>query len=138
MAPTRNVAIECVKDMVRDGANRFSKNNLKSGDLFAQVEEDFNPYEKFKDLPKLKLTEKLEFEKKSLGYYLSGHPVLAIENKIKNLRTLPIEQVTNDTQKASLVCLINNVRQIKDRKGKPLMFINFSDGTGSMLSLIHI
>ena len=40
--------------MVRDGSNRSAKNNLKSGDLFAQVEEDFNPYEKFKDLPKLK------------------------------------------------------------------------------------
>ena len=136
LAPSRNVAIECVKDMVRDGANRPAKNNLKSGDLFAQVEEDFNPYEKFKDLPKLKLTEKLEFEKKSLGYYLSGHPVLAIENKIKNLRTLAIQQVTNDTQKASLVCLINNVRQIKDRKGRPLIFVNFSDGTGSMDGII--
>jgi len=31
-----------------------------------------------------------------------------------------------------LVCLINSVRQIKDRKGKPLTFINFDDGTGVM------
>ena len=28
--------------------------------------------------------------------------------------------------------LINSVRQIKDRKGKPVTFINFDDGTGVM------
>ena len=82
-------------------------------------------------------TEGLNFSAKSAklsGVFLAYEKL--IENKIKNLRTLPIEQVTNDTQKASLVCLINNVRQIKDRKGKPLMFINFSDGTGSMDGII--
>jgi DNA polymerase-3 subunit alpha len=31
-----------------------------------------------------------------------------------------------------LVVLINSVRQIKDKKGKPLTFINFDDGTGVM------
>ena len=35
-------------------------------------------------------------------------------------------------QKASLVVLIFSVRQIKDKKGKPLTFINFDDGTGVM------
>ena len=31
---------------------------------------------------------------------------------------------------------INSVRQIKDRKGKPLTFINFNDGTGSMDGIV--
>ena len=82
------------------------------------------------------MSEKLELEKKSLGYYLSGHPVLAIENKIKKIRSKTINKLNNDTKKASLVCLINSVRQIKDRSGKPLTFINFDDGTGTMDGIV--
>jgi DNA polymerase-3 subunit alpha len=32
--------------------------------------------------------------------------------------------------------LINNVRQIKDRKGNPLTFINFDDGSGTMDGIV--
>ena len=135
LAPSRTIAIKCVKDMLRDVS---SNNNLgpKSGDLFSSIEENFNPYEKYENITPLTLTEKLEFEKKSLGYYLSGHPVTAIENKIKKIRSKKISELSNEIKSASLVCLINNVRQIKDRKGKPLTFINFNDGTGSMDGIV--
>ena len=131
LAPSRTVAIKSVNDMLKDGTNN-NNSNLQSGDLFSSIEDSFNPYEKYENIPKLTLTEKLELEKKSLGYYLSGHPVLAIENKIKKIRSKRIVELSNDTKTASLICLINSVRQIKDRKGKPLTFINFNDGTGTM------
>ena len=84
----------------------------------------------------MNLSEKLLLEKKSLGYYLSGHPVSAIETKIKKVRSALIKDITNDTKKLSTVSLINNIRQIKDRKGNPLTFINFDDGTGIMDGII--
>ena len=74
--------------------------------------------------------------KKSLGYYLSGHPVIAIDNKIKKIRTNRISDLNTDIKKSSLVCLVNSVRQIKDRKGMPLTFINFDDGSGVMDGII--
>ena len=80
----------------------------------------------------MNLSELLALEKKSLGYYLSGHPVNAIETKVNRLRSTQIHKLNHDTKKASLVVLINSVRQIKDKKGKPLTFINFDDGTGVM------
>ena len=97
----------CKKDMLRDVS---SNNNLgpKSGDLFSSIEENFNPYEKYENVTPLTLTEKLEFEKKSLGYYLSGHPVTAIENKIRKIRSKKISELSNEIKSASLVCLINN------------------------------
>ena len=80
----------------------------------------------------MNLSELLALEKKSLGYCLSGHPVNAIETKVNRLRSTQIHKLNHDTKKASLVVLINSVRQIKDKKGKPLTFINFDDGTGVM------
>tara|TARA_B100001758_G_C18403816_1_gene610687 strand:- start:1757 stop:2827 length:1071 start_codon:yes stop_codon:yes gene_type:complete len=136
LAPSRTIAIKCVKDMLGENSSNRIESNLKSGDLFSSIEVDFDPYEKYKNTPELTLTEKLELEKKSLGYYLSGHPVLAINNKIKKIRTRSINELSNETKTGSLVCLINSIRQIKDRKGKPLTFINFNDGTGTMDGIV--
>ena len=136
LAPSRTIAIKSVEDMLKDGASNSNNTSVQSGDLFSSIEEDFDPYEKYKNTPELTLTEKLEFEKKSLGYYLSGHPVLAIENKVKKIRSKKISELNNETKTATLICLINSVRQIKDRKGKPLTFINFNDGTGTMDGIV--
>ena len=136
VAPSRTIAIKCVKDMLSESSSKRMDSNLKSGDLFSSIELDFDPYEKYENTPELTLTEKLELEKKSLGYYLSGHPVLAIENKIKKIRTKKICELTNETKTGSLICLVNSIRQIKDRKGKPLTFVNFNDGTGTMDGIV--
>ena len=132
IAPSRTVAIACIEDMLKDSTKAANSSSVKSGDLFASIDEDFDPYEKYKNLPDLTMSELLSLEKKSLGYYLSGHPVDAIGGKIEKLRSRKIGDITNDIKKASLVCLINSARQIKDRKGNPLTFINFDDGSGVM------
>tara|TARA_B110000967_G_scaffold35668_1_gene34771 strand:+ start:3794 stop:7234 length:3441 start_codon:yes stop_codon:yes gene_type:complete len=132
IAPSRTIAIACIEDMLKDSSRAVNGPSAKSGDLFASIDEDFDPYEKYKNLPDLTMSELLSLEKKSLGYYLSGHPVNAIETKIEKLRSRKIGDLTNDIKKASLVCLINSARQIKDRKGNPLTFINFDDGSGIM------
>ena len=132
IAPSRSVAVSCIEDMLKDGSNNSSKQTAMSGDLFSSLNESFDPYEKYKNVTDIGLSELLSLEKKSLGYYLSGHPVNAIEKKINKLRSKTISKLDHDTKKASIVCLLNSVRQIKDKKGKPLTFINFDDGTGVM------
>ena len=118
--------------MLKGASNGVSSKVAQSGDLFANLNVEFDPYEKYKNTQDIPLSELLALEKKSLGYYLSGHPVKAIENSIKKIRSKKISDLSQDTKRASLVCLINSVRQIKDKKGKPLTFINFDDGTGVM------
>ena len=132
IAPSRSIAISCVEDMLKDGSKNISKQVGMSGDLFSSLDDSFDPYEKYKNTQDMNLSELLALEKKSLGYYLSGHPVNAIETKVNRLRSTQIYKLNHDTKRASLVVLINSVRQIKDKKGKPLTFINFDDGTGVM------
>ena len=132
IAPSRSIAVSCIEDMLKDGSSNSSKQAAMAGDLFSSLNESFDPYEKYKNTIDIGLSELLSLEKKSLGYYLSGHPVNAIEKKINKLRSKTISKLDHDTKKASIVCLVNSVRQIKDKKGKPLTFINFDDGTGVM------
>jgi DNA polymerase-3 subunit alpha len=136
IAPSRSIAVSCIEDMLKDGSNNSSKQTDMSGDLFSSLSESFDPYEKYKNITDIGLSKLLSLEKKSLGYYLSGHPVNAIETKINKLRSKTISKLNHDTKKASIVCLVNSVRQIKDKKGKPLTFINFDDGTGVMDGVI--
>ena len=135
IAPSRSVAIACISDMLQDGGKAIAS-SASSGDLFATIDADFNPYEKYTNIDELNLVDKLNLEKKSLGYYLSGHPVKAIKDNIAPLRSHEIGNLKIDTKKARLVCLINSVRQIKDNRNKPLTFINFDDGTGAMDGII--
>ncbi|MDB3996961.1 DNA polymerase III subunit alpha [Gammaproteobacteria bacterium] len=136
IAPSRSIAIACIEDMLKDGSKNISKQSGMSGDLFSSIDNSFDPYEKYKNTQDMNLSELLALEKKSLGYYLSGHPVNAIESKVSRLRSTTIHKLNHDTKKAALVVLINSVRQIKDKKGKPLTFINFDDGTGVMDGII--
>lgn len=136
IAPSRSIAIACIEDMLKDGSKNISKQSGMSGDLFSSLDNSFDPYEKYKNTQDMNLSELLALEKKSLGYYLSGHPVNAIESKVNRLRSTTIHKLNHDTKKAALVVLINSVRQIKDKKGKPLTFINFDDGTGVMDGII--
>ena len=135
IAPTRSIAIACISDMLQDGGKAITS-SANSGDLFSTIDIDFNPYEKYTNTEDLNLVDKLNLEKKSLGYYLSGHPVRAIKENITPLRSHEISSLKIDTKKARLVCLINSVRQIKDNRNKPLTFINFDDGTGAMDGII--
>ena len=135
IAPSRSIAIACIGDMLKDGGKAITS-AAASGDLFATIDIDFNPYEKYTNIKELNLIDKLNLEKKSLGYYLSGHPVKAIKDNIAPLRSHEISSLEMDTKKARLVCLINSVRQIKDNRNKPLTFINFDDGTGAMDGII--
>ncbi len=87
IAPSRSIAISCVEDMLKDGSKNISKQVGMSGDLFSSLDDSFDPYEKYKNTQDMNLSELLALEKKSLGYYLSGHPVNAIETKVNRLRS---------------------------------------------------
>jgi len=132
IAPSRSIAIRSVVDMLKDGSKNPTGNTMQSGDLFANTNHKFDPYEKYSKIEEFGLSELLSLEKKSLGYYLSGHPVDAINNQVSILRSSQIGGLDIDSKKGSLVALINSSRQIRDRSGKPLTFINFDDGTGTM------
>ena len=136
LAPSRSIALASIEDILKVNSSNKSNLNLKSINLLETIQDDIDPFEVYRDIQQLTESEKLKLEKQSLGYYLSGHPVLALENKVRIIRSKRIKELNNDIKKATLVCLINSIRQTKDRKGKPLTFINFDDGTGIMEGII--
>ncbi len=132
---SRSIALECIPDMLKEGDKKASE-ALFAGDLFSNVEEDFNPYDQYKDVNPLNFSQKLKYEKEALGFYISGHPVEAIKDDIKDLRSHKISNLDANTSSATIVGLVNSTRQIKDSKNKPITFVNFDDESGSMDGII--
>ena len=132
---SRSIALACIPDMLKEGDKKAS-DELFAGDLFSNVEEDFNPYDQYKDVNPLNFSQKLKYEKEALGFYISGHPVEAIKDDIKDLRSHKISDLDANTSSATIVGLVNSTRQIKDSKNKPVTFVNFDDETGSMDGII--
>jgi DNA polymerase-3 subunit alpha len=132
---SRSIALACIPDMLKEGDKKAS-DGLFAGDLFSNVEEDFNPYDQYKDVNPLNFSQKLKYEKEALGFYISGHPVEAIKDDIKDLRSHKISDLDANTSSATIVGLVNSTRQIKDSKNKPITFVNFDDESGSMDGII--
>ena len=132
---SRSIALACIPDMLKEGDKKAS-DALFAGDLFSNVEEDFNPYDQYKDVNPLNFSQKLKYEKEALGFYISGHPVEAIKDDIKDLRSHKISDLDANISSATIVGLVNSTRQIKDSKNKPITFVNFDDESGSMDGII--
>ena len=132
---SRSIALACVPDMLKE-ADKKASDALFAGDLFSNVEEDFNPYDQYKEVNPLNFSQKLKYEKEALGFYISGHPVEAIKDDIKDLRSHKISDLDANISSATIVGLVNSTRQIKDSKNKPITFLNFDDESGSMDGII--
>ena len=131
LAPSRSIALACMEDMLREG-QKNSAQMAGTSDLFASMEETFDPYEKYVNVKDLSKEDLLNHERDALGYYFSGHPVIAIDGMVENLRSHTISQVTDDINRVKIVGLLNSYRQIRDRSNKQIAFISFDDGTGTM------
>ena len=132
---SRSIALACIPDMLKEGEKKAS-NEFFSGDLFSNIEQDFNPYDQYKNVRPLNSSQKLKYEKEALGFYVSGHPVKAIKDDIKDLRSHRISDLDVNISTATVVGLVNSIRQTNNTQDKPITYVNFEDEGGSMDGII--
>ena len=82
-------------------------------------------------LPEMPLKEILNFEKESTGLYLSGHPLDAYRGfaEVVGAKTTKqvLEHEIRDSEKVSLVVLINEVKNKSTKKGDLMAFLTVED-----------
>jgi DNA polymerase-3 subunit alpha len=116
-----------------DKANKLAEQHLTSqlsgqGDLFAQVAEETE--EEYINGPALEAQERLQGEKQTLGFYLSGHPFDAYQEELRQF-TKPIGSLMAKPKVNQKVAgLIISTRFMKTKTGKKLAIIGLEDTTG--------
>ncbi len=108
--------------------NQKSKNNGQIG-LFASMSSAINTMEvKLEPAPPAKLLDKLAWEKELLGLYVSSHPLHGFK-KLFESKCVPISSIdkTMVNKKVILGGLINSVKKIITKTGKPMLFLKLED-----------
>lgn len=77
------------------------------------------------------LGEKLDYEEKYLGFYISGHPT---ENYPKLKRQLGLKTISEVTvgNNQQLVVYLKEIREIRTKKGEKMAFLTVNDATGEI------
>ena len=100
-------------------------NEAKTEDIFEQAPST----QAVEDYP---LQEKLRLEKEYIGFYISDHPLKAINQAAQILSPISLGTLSEQKsqQKISAVVMLNSVRKIITKKGDPMAFVQMEDITG--------
>ncbi|PSB06766.1 trans-splicing intein-formed DNA polymerase III subunit alpha C-terminal partner DnaE-C [Pleurocapsa sp. CCALA 161] len=76
--------------------------------------------------------EKLRLEKEYIGFYISDHPLKAINQAAQILSPISLSALSEQKakQKLSAVVMLNSVRKIITKNGDPMAFVQMEDITG--------
>ena len=114
-------------------------NLLQSSDKDAPYQYPSLPHED--ELPEEEI---LRYEKESLGFYVSGHPLVKYEHMLKELSSLPISQLITKTPPIEEVKLCGIISQLQtkmakggQKDGQKMVFFKMRDLTGVIDAVIY-
>ncbi len=118
-----DVAIEHAELMTPSDDSQF--------DLF--LNDEFNLKPKYVEVEPFKVEEKLKFEKESLGFYFSSHPVEVFRKRLREVGAINIDELPSKAdRKTSIGAMIGNIRTIRTKKGEVMAFLSLGDETGDV------
>ncbi len=108
-------------------------NDDRSNNQTSLFTENINQKDNFDYLPAIKWTKKelLQEEFKSLGFYISDHPLNEYNEIFEQLRIIPYKDFQNNNESEALVAgTIMSIQEKKSAKGTPFAIVKFSDNRG--------
>lgn len=125
-----------ILDKAIERAQRFQKDRISKQtnmfDMFSADGSGEGNEETLPDIPEWSDEELLSFEKESLGFYISKHPLNQFRDdlqKYTNADTLSITNKLNDKE-IRIGGIINKTREITTRKGDRMCFVTLEDLKG--------
>jgi DNA polymerase-3 subunit alpha len=115
--------------------DRESGQAVLFGGLLAATEAEDRP---LADVPDWPASEKLAGEKETLGFFVTGHPLDAYEEKVKELAThdtSALEGLERGTE-VTLCGILTGVQRRRNREGKPWASMQIEDRVGSVEAVV--
>ncbi len=130
----RRQMLQCLDLVINAAEQEYERSAGGQMSLFDDIEQSSGSVDIshiIPDLPEMPLKEILNFEKESTGLYLSGHPLDAYKGfaravSAKNTKQV-LEHEIKDSEKVSLVVLINDVKNKSTKKGDLMAFLTVED-----------
>lgn len=117
--------------------NQFHQNQSSGQiDLFNLLDETVNTEDYITCKPWNEKT-RLEGERETLGFYLTGHPADAYLAELASFTT-PIGRLNSTSSKKAITCgLVSSIRRIMTKRGKKLAIVRIEDATGGLDIVVY-
>ncbi|MBI2033534.1 MAG: DNA polymerase III subunit alpha [Candidatus Liptonbacteria bacterium] len=132
----RRQALENLEEILRF-STLVKKQNGMNHSLFGPANHGASL--KLKPAPKTTEQEKLAWEKELLGFYLSGHPLTNLEEKIKKSQAQSIKDVKgvrNEKLIVRIAGLVSKIQKILTKNGEPMIFAQIEDFSPQPLEVV--
>ncbi len=111
---------------------KAASNELGQGDLFGHFSESEKDHH-YVTKDEWSLAQKLQGEKETLGWYVSGHPLAVYQEEVKQYKTQKIVALSPQPDKpARVLAQCTSVRIIFTKRGDRMAIITLEDETGSI------
>jgi len=77
-------------------------------------------------------SQKLKYERETLGFYITGHPLKAFEERIKKITSVDTLSIrsTVDKSEVTLAGMVGSLKEINTKKGDRMAFVTLEDLKG--------
>lgn len=142
----RNQLLESIDQVVDNALEEQRIQDTGQINLFSTGVSKTKMQIKLKDVKELSLTEMLEMEKETIGFYVSGHPLDDHKNDIEMLKTDLIGKIAptdpdevseyRDGSIVKILCIISRSKVKITKNNNSMAFLNIEDQTGSMECIV--
>lgn len=121
-------------DTVIDRIHKSTSKSKKQATLFDMAEVGEEDTLNIPDIPSSTINERLNWEKETLGFFLTGHPLDVYESKIS---AYPVKRIVDildlEDGENVLVCgIVTSLKETLTREGERMAFVGFEDKTGKI------
>jgi DNA polymerase III subunit alpha len=90
------------------------------------------------DVPEWKESQLLAYEKESMGFYISGHPLAAFQEDMRRYGTATTETLDSipDGKEVTICGIIAGMKQKVTKKGDKMAILNLEDLTGTVETIV--
>lgn len=127
----RTVVFESIDKALQAGTRHHQNQSSGQTDLFSLIEDETD-MEDYVETRPWDDQKRLEGEKETLGFYLTGHPADAYIKELAGFTTPVISLNPSIAKKAHICGLVKSIRKILTKRGKKLAIIHLEDPTGGM------
>jgi DNA polymerase III subunit alpha len=122
--------------MLDDAAKHQAREAVGQFSIFDSMEEKQDVA--LPDVPEWKENQLLAFEKESMGFYISGHPLAAFQEDMKRYGTATTETLENipDGKEVTICGIIAGIKQKITKKGDKMAILNLEDLSGAVETIV--
>ena len=127
----RNKLFKSIPKIIQKIKNNYDEKNSNQKNLFESLGDVENENFEFEDSTSWSKKDLLFEEFKSLGFYISDHPLNEFVSIFSQLKIISYKDFINSNLNESLVAgTIMSIQEKKSSKGNPFAIVKFSDNSG--------